>query len=207
MRRLVLVATAAAALSLTSCADSFSAKVSRFQALPAPAGQTFAVEPGDPRLRGGLEFNQYANLVAARLTEKGYHEAAPGTRPDLIVSMSYSVDHGREKVESWPRPYPYGPYGRFYGGFGYRPYYFGFYDPFGFDRYDDVRSYTVYTSELDLQIKSAADGHNLFEGTAKAVSTDDELPHLVPNLVAAMFTGFPGNSGETVKITIPPQKH
>jgi len=26
----------------------------------------------------------------------------------------------------------------------------------------------------------------------------------VPNLVQAMFTGFPGNSGETVRITVPP---
>jgi len=28
----------------------------------------------------------------------------------------------------------------------------------------------------------------------------------VPRLVEAMFTGFPGNSGETVKITIAPEK-
>jgi len=26
----------------------------------------------------------------------------------------------------------------------------------------------------------------------------------VPNLIEAMFTGFPGHSGETVKITVPP---
>jgi hypothetical protein len=26
----------------------------------------------------------------------------------------------------------------------------------------------------------------------------------VPNLIEAMFTGFPGNSGETVKITVAP---
>jgi len=27
----------------------------------------------------------------------------------------------------------------------------------------------------------------------------------VPNLVDAMFTGFPGNSGETVRISIKPE--
>ena len=32
------------------------------------------------------------------------------------------------------------------------------------------------------------------------------LPRLVPSLVDAMFTGFPGMSGETVKITIPPDR-
>jgi hypothetical protein len=27
----------------------------------------------------------------------------------------------------------------------------------------------------------------------------------VPNLVTAMFTGFPGNSGETVRISVAPE--
>jgi hypothetical protein len=28
----------------------------------------------------------------------------------------------------------------------------------------------------------------------------------VPNLIEAMFTGFPGNSGETVRITVMPER-
>jgi len=28
----------------------------------------------------------------------------------------------------------------------------------------------------------------------------------VPNLVEAFFTGFPGNSGETLRITVAPEK-
>ena len=44
----------------------------------------------------------------------------------------------------------------------------------------------------------------VFEGKAQAQSLNDNLTYLVPNLVEAMFTGFPGNSGETVKITVPP---
>ncbi len=55
-----------------------------------------------------------------------------------------------------------------------------------------------------MNIKRTADGQSLFEGEAKARSTSDELTTLVPNLVEAMFTGFPGNSCETVKITVPP---
>jgi hypothetical protein len=200
----------AAALAISGCAQPFNAKVSRFQALPAPDGQSFIVEPLNPNLRGGLEFGQYAQLVSAQLVQKGYRPAAEGARPDLVVKMGYSVDHGREKVEStgFGGPgYGYPGFGRWYGGFGYRPYVYGFYDPFlwGGPGYDDVRSYTIYTSELDLQIERSDNGQHVFEGTAKAVSSDDELTHLVPNLVTAMFTGFPGNSGETVKITIPPE--
>ena len=50
------------------------------------------------------------------------------------------------------------------------------------------------------------DGERLFEGKAEALSTSNRLQYLVPNLVEAMFTDFPGNSGETVRISIAPEK-
>jgi hypothetical protein len=46
----------------------------------------------------------------------------------------------------------------------------------------------------------------LFQGQAQARSQTDETGVLVPNLIEAMFTGFPGRSGETVKITVPARK-
>ncbi len=55
------------------------------------------------------------------------------------------------------------------------------------------------------EIRRKADNASLFEGKAKARSRTDNLGKVVPSLVQAMFTGFPGNSGETVKITIPPE--
>jgi hypothetical protein len=65
---------------------------------------------------------------------------------------------------------------------------------------------TVFTSGVDLKIDRRADGKRLFEGKAEAASTSNRLPYLVPNLVEAMFTGFPGHNGETVKISIAPEK-
>ena len=50
----------------------------------------------------------------------------------------------------------------------------------------------------------AADGQRLFEGRAEAMSQTNDLGTLVPNLVQAMFTNFPGNSGEKVRITVAP---
>ena len=70
---------------------------------------------------------------------------------------------------------------------------------------DDIDVYTVYTSFLDMDIRRP-DGQAVFEGTARARSRTDELSVLVPNLIEAMFTGFPGNSGETVKITVAPER-
>jgi len=69
-----------------------------------------------------------------------------------------------------------------------------------------VDSYTVYTSGIDLKIDRRADGQRLFEGKAEAVSSSNRLQYLVPNLVEAMFTRFPGDSGETVRITVAPEK-
>lgn len=220
MKSFFRFAIPAAMLALSACTTPFQAKVSRFQALPPAQGQTFAVVADNPRYRGGLEFQNYAGLVAERLRGFGYTAAANADTANLIVSIDYFVDRGREKVRSVPGSgfgygrFGYGGFGP-YGGFGYPRWgygrraflYGGFYDPFLFDNYDTVESYTVYTSELDMRIERRVGRERLFEGTAKAVSTDDDLTTLVPNLIDAMFTGFPGNSGETVKITIaPPDK-
>jgi hypothetical protein len=211
-------------LALGGCATPFNAKVSRFQQLPVPQGQTFAIEANDPHLRGGLEFAQYASLVSEHLSHVGYTPVAAGAKPDLLVHIGYGVDRGREKIQSSPG-FGYGGWGGWgYGGWGgwggYRPivtargriaYAPGFYDPFlwgGGPWGNDISSYTVYTSQLNVTIARSADGVRLFEGRAQAISRSNDLPYLVPNLIEAMFTGFPGNSGETVKITVapPPKK-
>ena len=110
----------------------------------------------------------------------------------------------------------FGGYGGGYGGFGgrgyYSPYYsrggwgYGWQDPFFFGSgYGDVDVVTVYTSELDLKIDSKADGRRLFEGKAQAASRSDRLGYLIPNLVEAMFTDFPGHNGDTLRISIAPE--
>ena len=68
-----------------------------------------------------------------------------------------------------------------------------------------MESYTIYTSGIEMKIDNAATGERLFEGNAEAVSTSNHLQYLVPNLVEAMFTDFPGNSGETTRISIAPE--
>lgn len=221
MKKAVLIA--ASALALAGCAEKFSARVLRFQALPPPSGQSFFVEAGTPALQGGLEFSSYARIVAAELTRQGYRPAPDPAHAELLVRLEYGVDQGREKIVS------YGGYG--YGGFGYggfgpygfggfggfggrRGFIYGFNDPFLYGGYggfggfggNDIRSYTVYTSQLQMRINRADNGERVFEGTARAQSRDDDLPNLVPHLITAMFTGFPGNSGQTVNITIAPEK-
>jgi len=207
-----LAAPAIALLALSACATNFRADVARFQQLPPAQGQSFAVVADDPALMGGIEFSQYANLVAQRLEQNGYRRAASPAGADLVVRLAYNVDNGREKVRSTGFADPWGPRGYAWGGWGGgwygRRYYPGFYDPFLFGAgfgYNDVDSYTVYTSALTMKIERAQDGQRLFEGTAKAQSLSNRLTYLVPNLVEAMFNNFPGQSGEEIKVTIAPE--
>ncbi|MEL7730398.1 DUF4136 domain-containing protein [Citromicrobium bathyomarinum] len=193
--------------SLTACATGFQADVSRFQAqLPAPQGQSFAIVADDASLAGGIEFGQYADLVSQELSQLGYVRGNPETA-DLIVRFDYEVDNGRERVRSTSSSFRdpfYDPWYR-YRPFRSRGYWgYGFYDPWFHD--NDVRSYTVYTSEIEVDIDNRVTGERLFEGTASAVSPSNRLQYLVPNLVDAMFTDFPGNSGETVRISIKPEE-
>ncbi|MBZ6378106.1 hypothetical protein B5C34_01510 [Pacificimonas flava] len=193
-----------AALSLTAaCAAPFTADVSRFQRLPAPTGQSFAIVAAEEAKTGSLEFGTYARYVAGELIDEGYREVANPEAADLIVALDYGVGDPREKVAT--RPGSYGGFARYrYGWYGYR--YPIFYDPwfYGYpgmhDR--DVYSYTVYNAFLDMVIREDS-GEPVFEGRAMTTSRDNDLPELVPNLVTAMFTDFPGNNGRTIRVKVP----
>ncbi|MCB2077415.1 MAG: DUF4136 domain-containing protein [Novosphingobium sp.] len=198
-------------MGLAACASPFRANVSRFQSqLPAPSGQTFAVVADDPMLAGGIEFGQYADLVEAKMAQQGYTPVENPADAQLIVRFDYGVDNGRERVQStgmghspyWNPWYGYGRLG-YYSPYRHSAWSYGWYDPW-FD--SGIDTYTVYTSGIDLKVDRKADGQRLFEGKAEAVSRSKRLPYLVPNLVEAMFTGFPGNSGETVRISVAPEK-
>jgi len=215
MKKVATFLAPLALLALGACATPFNADVSRFQELPAPQGQTFAIRAANPANAGGIEFGQYAALVAQELQKVGYVPAS-GDTANMTVSLDYAVDAGKERDILRRDPFydPYWGFGSFYRPYIVRTrrgarYVMGFYDPFlysGFNRPYDVDSFTVYTANLDLKIDRNGDGKRLFEGKAEAKSRSNKLPYLVPNLVEAMFTGFPGNGGETVRISVAPEE-
>lgn len=192
----------AASLGLSACAPTLNATVSRYQAMPAPQGQTFSVVPGEGMAaRGGLEFEHYAGLVSQQLAARGYAPAASAGSANLIVQLGYGVDRGQ--VRYMGDPFFNGFWGRgFYRpwGWGRSAWGFGWGDPF-FD--DGIDSYIEYHGEVELHIRAAGSGQPLFDGRAQARSDTNRLDVLVPNLVDALFAGFPGQNGEVIKITVP----
>jgi hypothetical protein len=206
------IALGISAMALSACAQSLNTVVSRYQAMPAPQGQTFFVEPGQGMAaNGGLEFQRYATLVAQQLQARGYAPAASPQSASMIVQLGYGVDSGQTRIVEDPfyrSRFGYGGYDPFFSpfyyprfgrGFGYS---FGWDDPFWYGG-SGIDSYVEYHSQIDLHIRAAGTNQPLFDGRAQARSETNRLDVVIPSLVDAMFTGFPGRSGETVKITIP----
>ncbi|HYU94612.1 MAG TPA: DUF4136 domain-containing protein [Sphingomicrobium sp.] len=212
--RLHKFATAAmlgvAALGLSACASSITSTVSRYQAMPAAQGQTFFVVPGGGMAtNGGLEFQRYAGIVAQQLQARGYAPAASAQSATMLVQLGYGIDQGQVRYVEDPfyrSRFGYG-YGSpfFYPRFGYRSRFsYGWDDPFWYGGYGGgVDSYVEYHSQIDLHIRARGSNAPLFDGRAQARSQTDRLDIVIPSLVEAMFTNFPGQNGETVKITIP----
>jgi hypothetical protein len=178
--------------------------------MPAPQGQTFFVVPGEGMAAaGGLEFQRYAGIVAQQLQARGYTPATSPQTANMVVQFGYGVDAGQTRIVDDPfaRSRFYDP---FYSPF-FRPrfgwsagYSWGWNDPFWFG--GGVDSYVEYRSQIDLHIRQAGTNAPLFDGRAQARSETNRMDIVIPSLVDAMFTGFPGRSGETVRITIPPRQ-
>ena len=199
-----------AALGLSAC-NTLYTTVSRYQAMPAPQGQTFLVVPGEGMAaNGGLEFQRYAGIVAQQLQARGYAPATSAQNASMIVSLGYGVDTGQVHVQSIPHygyGYPYYGGSFFYPRYGFRsPFYYGWDDPF-WGGYGDISSWVEYHGQLDLHIRAAGTNQPLFDGRAQARAETNRLDVLVPSLVEALFTGFPGQNGEVVKITVPKAPH
>src|SRR3954451_1655457 len=175
------MALGVAAVALSACAESISTTVSRYQAMPAPQGQTFYVIPdGGMARNGGLEFQRYAGLVAQQLAARGYRPAADAQSANMVVQFGYGVDRGQVRYVSEPYPGPISSFGwgSFYGsrwgfhrqrfgwGLGYS---LGWDDPFWYG--GGIDSYVEYHSQVDLHIRQTGTNAPLFDGRVQTRSS------------------------------------
>jgi hypothetical protein len=204
MKRLLTIAAAALTLLLTGCASTIRSDVTTFHEWPAALpDKTYALEAPPPQ-DDTLELRSYQNLVRTELARLGFQEAAAGTAPALKVSMRFTTTDVPVRVlepdfpmysvsARFMSPYAYRPYwgGRRYWGGWYGP----FYDPFwhGTTYTEVIKHY--YNREVQVAIKSAADGKRLFDVTVRNSSREMSTPSVMPALVQSAFTGFPGVSG------------
>lgn len=198
---------------LAGCAPTFEARVARFSTLPTPPAKSFVIEPADPANVGGLEFATYANLVRQQLLAKGFTEAASPAQAEVTVQFDYNVGPPRERIQTrpgtnvgWAGGWGAPGWG---GAWGWNPYWGAGWGGAGWGgawSQPEVYSVTQFNAIVAMKMYRNADKMSVFEGRAETVSTSNNLTRLVPNLVTAMFTNFPGNSGETVRVRFNPTR-
>lgn len=222
MKRLNFWTLALLALFLGACAASISSNVTRFNDLSAPQGESFIVIAKNPARDGSLELMNYAARVSERLQAEGYVPAGSGT-PDLIVTVDFGVSDPLENDTIRRRPPYFGPtyFGHRYGYYPYyyNPYYYSYYGYYGgtyglgsfyHNRYAylyDTGDYRriVYERVFEMAIQKN-DGPFVFEGRAVSIGRSKDLPKVMPLMIDALFSEFPGENGSTVRVTIKPEK-
>lgn len=203
-----LLAIATLAL-LAACAQPFEARVQSFQAMPPVQGQTFHITPADADRAGSLEFAAYAGLVGTELQKLGFRPAASAETADIQVMVGFSSGPGRERISTRPSTNPsWGWHGGWYGGWGRgwygRPGWWGpWYDPWSPWGGQEVYSFTVYPAYLHVAMVRTADKTPVFEGRAETTTRKNDLPTIMPNLVTALFTDFPGEPARSKVVRVP----
>ncbi len=183
-------------LFLTSCTPTLKSDVVTFHENDLPKGETIRVEPIDDSLRNSQEFEHYAKRVRDNLEKLGYTPVTGNQPATLIAELDYSVSEGQTEIKSEHQNYV--RY-HFYYNRRYFPYYYGL-------RYDwppEIYSYTVYNRILRMNIVRPIEGREvLFEGRVQSIGRENEIAKVMPYMITAMFTNFPGESGVTKIVTI-----
>lgn len=223
MKRIQFFTIFALVLMLGACASPIRSDVTRFNALSVPQGESFIVIAKNPARDGSLELMSYAAEVSRNLQAEGYVPARDN-EPDLIVMIDFGVSEPLESTQTRRAP-PY--FGSTYFGhryrYGYNPYYYnpyyspyyGAYGGYGFGTfYHNRYSYlydtgdiyrVVYERVFELAIQEN-DGPVVFEGRAVSIGRSKDLPKVMPLMIGALFSDFPGENGSTVRVTIKPEK-
>ncbi len=205
-RHLKIAAAIAGLALLGACTSPFEARVQSFQTMPPAQGQTFTIKPADSSQPASLEFQSYANLVAAELQQLGFRPAVAADSAELHVLMDFGAGPGRERIATRPGMAPaWGWYGR--GWYGRSPMWWGsFYDPFWGSSWNqpEVYSFTIYPAFLEVDIIRASDMTPLFEGRAETTTRVNDLPATMPKLVNALFADFPGEPARSKVVRVNP---
>lgn len=204
MKRILTIAIAALTLLLGGCATTIRSNVTTFHQWPEQLQNKTYVFEAPPAQDDTLEWRSYQNLVRGELARLGFTDAGADGTPTLRISMRFTTTDVPVRVVQpvysyydhyWmPRTAFIRPYRR---GYGYwRGWYNPWYDPFwyGTPAYQETIVHN-YRRELQVTIKSIADGKRLFDVTVHNLSRRMSTPEIMPALVQSAFAEFPGVSG------------
>lgn len=178
-------------LLLAACGPAMvEADVTRFTTLPPGGGHSFTILP-DSAQRGSLEFQHYAELVAAQLGRRGWQPLPAGNGAAMVVLLHWGAGPPATTLWTDPEPEWYGP------GPG----------PWG-PPYGATYAVTVWPKWLEVEVVDGpawrqGDKRQVWQGKAITGGSQPSIAVAMPALVRALFTGFPGRNGETVRVSVP----
>ncbi|HEX9174401.1 MAG TPA: DUF4136 domain-containing protein [Telluria sp.] len=206
-RKLTMAVAALSVVLLSGCATTIRSNVTTFHQWPAQMEDKSYVLEAPPPQDDTLELRSYQNLVRRQLAQLGFREAGNG-RPNLLVSMRFMTTEVPVQVlqpafstfySAPPLRMRYAGRRGAWGGGWYSP----FYSPmWGSPMMYEAEIENRYRRELQVAIRSAADGRRLFDVTVHNVSTELSTPVVMPALVQSAFAGFPGPSGVARRVEL-----
>ena len=195
MRAKVLFLTGLGALALSACATTPPVEVTRFHLGTPISRGTIDVEPLTSAGPASLEYKTYAAAVQGELLRQGFTAAAPGETAQYLATVNF-MRASRGTIDEGPPVtlgLGVGGFGRHVGG--------GVGGGIGIGKH---RMKELIVSELSVQIKDRANGSAIWEGRAQqdgALGKRDADPAAAAaKLAHALFLGFPGESGRTIKV-------
>jgi hypothetical protein len=178
-------------LALAACAQSVSTDVTRFNQFSGPPMGTFSIKPG-PDQENSLEFTSNATLLAAELQRVGFAPAVDGKQPDYIAGYTVTRTPFNAGKERGPVDLGVGVGGGSRGS--------GVGVGIGFNL-GGGNSNTGFIDKLSVTMETP-DGERVFEGNASAMTRERGLSDVMPYLMRAVFTDFPGNNGASDTINV-----
>jgi hypothetical protein len=183
------------ALALAGCATTRPVEVTRFH-LDQPLGRgTIDVEPVAAAGPASIEFKTHAAAVQGELLRAGYSASAPGTTAQYLATVNF-MRTSRGTIDQGPPLHiglGVGSFGRHVGGGGGVG--------FGVGKH---RRKELIVSELSVRITDRATGSTIWEGRAElngAVGEKEAAANATAaRLAQALFKGFPGESGRTIRV-------
>lgn len=197
MKQTILAAIALAAIPLTTaCTTTPSAEVTRFH-----LGDTsmlgrgpITIEPAQGMEAGTLEFGIWSSAVAQQLTAIGYGPINSGTASGQVAQIRVSQSTYQAVRNGSPVSVGVGGATGSYGG--------GVGMGIGIDLSGPPAN--QISTELAVTIREKGSDRTVWEGRANnMVSAKSSLASpqaSAQKLSAALFQGFPGNSGETITV-------
>jgi len=211
--RLAMWCVLAGAFLLGGCASTVTTEVTAFGQAnwQNDPPRTYAFDHAGGQA-DQLDRQTYEKWLAEALAKVGFEQVA-AAQARYRVSMEYDAAPGLMRVAEtvYPDPWYGGPWGPYWGPWGYRPWGPWGWGPGYWPPQTVVRDVPVTYASLRVYFKDAKTGQRVYQVTAENRSEDaHSLAALMPYMIRSAFATFPADNGKPTLVTLPaetvPQK-